>query len=405
MKQLIVHSLRMHKIQSASIVVSVALSAMLLITFGLVYGGVSQGVETAKQRGGADVMAVPVDSTQYITETELLYTGAPAPVYMDKSIVDEITDVEGAVQVSPQFFSQTLNSACCSATGETRLIGIDPATDFVVRALAGDTAVSSLDDATIIVGSAVGGVSNGKLTIRNKEYTVLRIMEETGTEFDSSIVCDIDVARKISRDLDGYEHFWEKNGDPSGLVSCVMVDVVDDDPDGAALTAVRARINLSGEATTLVRSQVVDRSWAQLQSVFLLLIVAACIMLVVTLLQLFARFFSRVWDRKSELALYRAVGASKGDLKKMIIGEMGILVGFGLVVGIVLGFVAQAVLLGVMQDGLAFPYVALGTGLSIALVAGVVVIFALVSIASIIWPLNQIGHLDPSSAMQQGDID
>ena len=62
-------------------------------------------------------------------------------------------------------------------------------------------------------------------------------------------------------------------------------------------------------------------------TVFLLLLVAAILMVVVTLLQLFARFYSTVWDRKSELALYRAIGASQADLKKLIIGEMGALVG------------------------------------------------------------------------------
>ena len=210
--------------------------------------------------------------------------------------------------------------------------------------------------------------------------------------------------RELSRTAEGYEHYWEKNGDPSGLVSCIMIDVVDDD-DGTALTLVQGRINLLGDATPLVRSEIVDQSWAQLQSVFLLLVVAAIIMAVVTLLQLFARFFSSVWDRKSELALYRAIGASKADLRKLIVGEIGLLVGTGLVVGIVLGFVAQAFLLGVMQDGLAFPYVALGAGSAIALVMGIIVVFAIVCLLSIIWPLNQIGRLDPSMAMQQGDID
>ena len=90
MKHLVAHSLKMHKIQTASVVVSIALSVMLITTFGLVYGGVQQGIETSKARGGADVMAVPTDAMQYIDETELLYTGPPAPVYMDESIVDEI---------------------------------------------------------------------------------------------------------------------------------------------------------------------------------------------------------------------------------------------------------------------------------------------------------------------------
>ena len=404
MKQLVFHSLKMHKVQTASIAVSIALSVMILVTFGLVYGGVMQGVAKSQQQGGADVMAIPEDALQYIGDTELLYTGAPAAVYMPADIVDAIASVDGADRVSPQFFGQTLNKGCCSTTGETRLIGIDKQTDFVVGGLVGESAVAALDDETVIVGAGVGGVFEGQLTIYEKKYRVAGVMAETGTEFDASIVADINVVRDISRTTEGYEHFWEKHGDPSGLVSCVMVDVADDET-GQALTRVKAKINLTGGATPLVRSEIVDKSRAQLQSVFLLLLAAAVMMVIVTLLQLFARFYSSVWDRRSELALYRAIGASKADLRKLIIAEMGVLVGAGLVVGVVLGMLAQAALIGVLQDGLAFPYVAPGVGGIAALVIAVVAIFALVSIAAIAWPLNQIGRLDPSLAMQQGDID
>lgn len=403
MKQLITHSLRMHKIQTVSIIVSVALSVMIVTTLGLMYGGVQQGITASKERGGADIMAVPTDAMQYLDETELLYTGAPAPVYMSKDIVDSIASVEGVVHASPQFFGQTLNSGCCSTTGETRLIGIDPESDFVVRGLTGDASVDKLGENEVIVGSGVGGVYDNTLTILNVSYTVVGTMAETGTAFDSSIVGNIDLVRDICRNLEGYGHYWEKNGDPSELISCIMVDVEEGNEE--ALTAVKARINLTDETTPLVRSEIADKSTEQLQSVFFLLVAAALIMAVVVLLQLFARFYSSVWDRKKELALYRAVGASKSDLRKLIVYEMEILVVGGLVAGLVLGFAAQYALLGIMESSLAFPFVALGAGASIALIAGIIIVFEAVSIASIIAPLRQIERLDPSMAMQQGDID
>ena len=215
------HSLKMHKVQSASIVVSVALSVMILLTFGLVYGGVMQGIEASKSQGGADVMAVPTDSLQYLDNTELLYTGAPAPIYMSENVVDKIAAANGVERISPQFFGQTLNSGCCSTTGETRLIGIDPETDFVVSGLVGADAVRALNERAVIVGSGVGGVFNNELTIYGEKYKVVGTMAETGTEFDASIVGDIDLVRSLSRELEGYGHYWEKYGDPSGLVSCV----------------------------------------------------------------------------------------------------------------------------------------------------------------------------------------
>jgi putative ABC transport system permease protein len=168
---------------------------------------------------------------------------------------------------------------------------------------------------------------------------------------------------------------------------------------------VKARISLSDEATPLVRSEVVDKSEAQLQSVFFLLLVSAAIMVVITLLQLFARFYSSVWDRKKELALYRAIGASKSDLRKLIVLEIEALVGIGLICGIVLGFAARSALLEIMQEGLAFPFMPPSPALSVAVVAIILVAIEIVCILSIIVPLKQIERLDPSTAMQQGDID
>lgn len=403
MKQLIAHSLKMHKIQTASIVVSVALGVMIVATLGLMYGGVQQGIAVSEERGGADVMAVPTDAMQYLDETELLYTGAPAPVYMNESILDEIASAEGIAQISPQFFGQTLNSGCCSTTGETRLIGIDPETDFVVSGLIGNDAVSRLGSNEVIIGSAVGGVYDDVLTILNVRYTVVGTMAETGTAFDSSIVASLDLVRDICRNLEGYEHYWEKNGDPSELISCIMINL-DEDNDGA-LAAVQGRINLTDGAAPLVRSEIADKSTSQLQSVFFLLAAAAVIMAVVVLLQLFARFYSSVWDRKKELALYRAIGASKADLRKLIICEMEVLVVAGLIIGLILSFVAQGALLGIMESSLAFPFVPLGAPATAVLVLCIAAAFEAVSIASIIAPLRQIERLDPSMAMQQGDID
>lgn len=393
----------MHKVQTASIIASIAASVMIMVTFGLVWGGVQQGIDVSKARGGADVMAIPSSSVDYLDETELLYTGAPAPLYMDRGITDSIASVEGVAAVSPQFYGQTLDSGCCSTTGETRLIGIDPDTDFVVRGLTDDAAVASLGQNEVIVGSAVGGVRDNSLTIRGEKYTVAATMAETGTGFDSSIVADIDLVRDISRNLEGYDHYWQKYGDPENLVSCVTVAL--DESSSAALASVKARISLSGDATPIVRSEVADKSIEQLQSVFFLLIIATAIMGVVVLLQLFARFYSSVWDRKSELALYRAVGASKRDLRMLILGEMEALVGAGFVIGAVLGFAAQAALLGVMQEGLAFPYMAPGALQSMLTVIVIAIALEAVSLISIIVPLRQIERLDPSMAMQQGDID
>ena len=86
-------------------------------------------------------------------------------------------------------------------------------------------------------------------------------------------------------------------------------------------------------------------------------------------------------------------------------GEVEALVGVGFAIGTVLGFAAQAALLSVMQEGLAFPYMAPDVLPSILIVVIIAVALEVVSLISIAVPLKQIERLDPSMAMQQGDID
>lgn len=393
-------SLKMRKVQKASILVSVALGAALVLAFGLIYGGVTRGIEVSGERGGSDIMVVPSDAETYLTGADLLYTGAPVTMYMNESVVEEVAAIGGVTRTTAQFFSQTLDQSCCSATNPTRLIGVDFTTDFVVTPLVPEGFSGSLAPNEVIVGSQVDGMSQGQISILGEPYDVVAVMVESGGELDQSIVMDIDTAREISRGTAGNERFWTRYGDPVELVSCIMVDI-----DAEQLARVQTNLNLMKDVSYVEHSETAERAQAQLKSVFVLLAGAAVVMLAVTLLQLFARFYSCVWDRKSELALYRAIGASTADLKKLIGGEVACIVVTGLVVGLALGAVLYHLLLALLLDSLAFPFIGLGVPAMLALGAGVVVLFALISVLSIVWPLRQVGRLDPSLAMQQGDID
>lgn len=400
MGSLILRSLKMRKVQTASILVSVALSAALFLAFGLIYGGVTRGIDVSAERGGSDIMVVPADAETYLTGADLLFTGAPVTMYMNEGMADEVAAIGGVTRVTGQFFSQTLDQSCCSATNPTRLIGVDFTTDFVVTPLVPEGFSGSLAPNEVIVGSQVDGMSQGQISILGEPYDVVAVMAESGGELDQSIVMDIDTAREISRGTAGNERFWSMYGDPSELISCIMVDI-----DAEQLARVQTNLNLMRNVAYVEHSETAERAQAQLQSVFVLLAGAAAVMLVITLLQLFARFYSCVWDRKSELALYRAIGASTAHLKKLIGGEIVCIVAAGLVVGLALGAALYQLLLGVMLDSMAFPFIGLGVPAVMALGAGIVALFALISVLSVVWPLRQVGRLDPSLAMQQGDID
>ncbi|MDY4986944.1 MAG: ABC transporter permease, partial [Eggerthellaceae bacterium] len=247
------------------------------------------------------------------------------------------------------------------------------------------------------------GVDTGKMRILGEEFEIVEVLPDTGGELDDCIVMDIQTARELAKKMPDYDEIFEGLGDPEKLISTVVIDANEEDPPAYATLCSNIR-KISGIAL-VENSEAIDAAQKQLRSVFVLLAVTTVAMVVITLLQLFARFYTCVWDRKAELALYRAVGADAGALRKMIGGEIGILVLGGCALGLVLGFVGQGMLQKMLIESLEFPFVAYGIGESALLALAIVAAFVLIAFLAVVWPLKQISRIDPSLAMQQGDID
>lgn len=400
MKELIFHSLGMRKVSTASVVLSVALSVTVFFALGMTYGGVQVGVETSLARGGADLMVVPSSAADEVSDSSLLFTGAPAAIYFSEDIYGKVAAADGVAQATRQFYSQSLNQPCCSDDGMTRVIGVDFSTDWTVQPFTSYDLSGGLADDEIVVGSGATGAVGQTTKLLGRSFKVVARLDASGTDLDASMLLNIDVARELSAQAEGLSYLWDRYGSPDALLSSVLVKV----KDGADIARLTTSIENAGDVKVIRRANVVENSQEQLQAVFSVLLAAGVAMLVVTLVQLFARFYSCVWDRKSELSLYRAVGASVRQVRRLIAGEVALITGAGLVLGFVLGAGVYSWLVSLLGQSASFPFIALGPAAVAALVAGLVVLFAVLALASITAPLRQIARLDPSLAMQQGDI-
>lgn len=404
MKELVFSSLKKRKVQTATVVLVIAASTALLFALLLMYTGVSKGVALSEERGGAEVMLVSDDAADSVSDSDLLFTGAPSPIYLDAAIAEKAAGIEGVKSVSVQFFSQTLSASCCDTGSETRVVGFDPETDWVVQPLTDYDLSRGLADDQVLLGSRFSSDRSDEFVILGKVYRVAGYLAATGSDIDQCIMMDIGAAREMSRGLAGYGHYWEKYGDPSGLVSDVLVDL-DDDLTDSERTMVLRRLDNLDDTRAIERSGVIDTAQQQLASVFGVMLVAGVAMLVVCILQLFARFYSMAWDRKSELALYRAVGATRSQVARLIGMEAALLSAVGVAAGLAAGFVLYGVAQAWLSSLEAFPFVAVSPGLAVLYLVAIVAFFAGVTLLSVLAPLRQIGRIDPSLAMQQSDID
>lgn len=397
---LIKHAIAARRAQSVAAFASVALSVAVVFALALAFMGVQGGLETSRSRFGADLMVIPADAAVDLDQQALLFTGAPANMYMSKDVLDVVAALPGVSRATAQFFGQTLDSSCCSATEPARLIGYDAQTDWVIAPWASVATGQKLSATQIVAGCTLAADFTGGGTVLGHAVEMVAALDATGTDLDGSILMDIDAVRALVKETPELSYLWDTYGSPDELVSCVLLDV----EDGARDAVVAALAGVQGVAV-VESSGVMEKMSAQMGAMFAIMAGAAALLVAATLFQLFARFFSLAWDRRAELALYRALGASKREVSLLIGGEAAVLVGGGVCAGLALGAALYAAVPGMLARSGSFPYVA--PGISACVAAGVIVAaaFALIGLAAVAWPLSRAGRIDPSSAMQTGDVD
>ena len=398
---LIRHAISMRRSASVATFCSVALAVAVVFVLSLTAIGVQGGLDATRQRLGADLMAVPAEAASDLDANTLLFTGAPMNIYMDESVADRISGIPGVQRVSVQFFGQTLDADCCTASKPTRLVGFDPASDWVIGPWAEDSIANTLDDTQIVAGVRIApdySRSGGKVLGHNVELAAA--LMETGTDLDDSIFMSLDAAREFAKGSAGLAYLWDEYGDPDGLISCVLIDA----DDGEQENVKRTIANMEGVGVVDSNSTIAEFS-RQIGAVFVIMAGAALLLVAVTLFQLFARFFSLAWDRRSEIALYRALGASRREVSMLIVGEAGVLIGSGVVVGLVLGALLYLAVPSMLASAGTFPFLSPSVGYVALCAVGAAVLFLLVGLVAIAWPLLRAGRIDPAAAMQTGDID
>jgi putative ABC transport system permease protein len=405
MLTLIFHSIRMHIVQSIALILSIALASAAIASFAHIYLGAELGRVQAKERGGAQFMVIPEGSESLLSDEDLLFTGAPATMYLPETAFTKALELEGVTRATFQFFSQTLDASCCSATNPTRLIGIDPATDFVVAPLlpSASDMEALLAEGNIIIGSNVDGFERGSGEILGKSQQVSAVLAATGTDLDHSIIVSATVARKISAAQEGYDHFWERYGSADTLVSAILVDF-DTSSLGHGVTATN-KLQSLGDVKVLQRSKIIEQSAAGLSAMLTVLAGAGALIALASFLQLFARFYSMVWERKAEFALYEALGAGKRTLFALIGGEAGLLSCAGLLVGIALSPALTSLLLSLVSATAgSFAFIAPGVMQVLLIDGALIAVFVLLTLLSIIASLSRVTKIDPSLAMRQVDV-
>ena len=377
----------------------VALCALLVASLALATTLIMRGAENslrlANDRLGADIVVVP-EGTATQVETALLM-GIPTEVWMPKEVLDQVAAVPGVEVVSPQIYLSTLTDAACCSVEHMFLIVYDPETDFTVEPWLEEELGDGLH-----LGEVVGGtyvfVPEGEQNIQLYGYfvTLKANMEPTGTGLDQSMFLTLETAHDIARiSLTMAERPLEI---PEASISAVLLRVA----PGSDITEVALQIMHDVPGVTPIESPNMFQAYrAQMTSLLTGILVAMGITLVLSVALIALVFSMAANERRRELGVLRAMGATRGFVFQSLLTEAGFLALAGGAAGIALTVTATYLFRNLIVFSLGIPFLLPSPFSLLGQVAGgLVVALGSVTVAAML-PAYRISRQDPAAAMRE----
>lgn len=385
--------------QSLITVLVVTFAIAMFVVAHLVFSLLQQSVSLASERLGADVIVFP--QGMGVTPQQTIFTAEPVNVYMHRDLVEHIAQLPNVKRVTPQFFTQSLDESCCDLREAKRLIGYDPASDFIVHPWLKNQDIQKLADDQILIGGVVKPFFGNRAIILDGIFTVAGKLELTGTGMDDTVFLPIDVARRLAKESPYLQGLW-KEYPPEALVSVVMLQT---EPGSLPLLVAR-EINNSGLPVQAVAAGEIIRGMRQqMQSFAVVLVWIWAGIALSTGVALLGRFLSLARERKREIGVMRALGGQRSDVSQLILGEVACGVVAGWFLGSLLGTVGALYALEWLKGALVIPpwHIDVVTMLGSSGVAFIMAI--IIGAFSALYPTWRASRLDPQEAISRGDLD
>jgi putative ABC transport system permease protein len=381
--------------RSVAVFLSVMAVAGFLLATTLIIAGARYSLDSGLDRLGADILVVP-EGAELKLETALLM-GKPADIWMSRANVDKVAAIPGVDVVSPQIYIASMFDSPCCAVSEMFMVVYDPATDFTLAPWLEKNLGRPLNTGEVIGGHYIF-VPDGSdyITLYGYETDLVGNLEPTGTGMDQTIFMALDTALAMA-DSSFSTALMTLEIDPDA-VSAIMVKVEPDaDPH-------RVAIQISQDIDGVVplespnlfgtfRSQMNGLLWG--------FFAVTVIVWAVTMILIGIVFSMAANERRREMAVLRAVGATRGFIFRSVLTEAAQLALGGAVIGIAVAsfglFVFRDMIAGSLKMPFLFPSMSSFIGLF-----SVGVALAIVSVAlSALIPALRLSRQELAIAMRE----
>lgn len=382
---------------SLTIFVVAACTAALVASL-LTLWSIENGAESALNQWGADVLVLP-SQAEYSPE-EVLFTGCPANIYMDAQVLKEIGGIEGVERATPQFFSQTLSQSCCSLPAEYRLVGYDPASDFLVNGLLAQGAGRELKQNEVIIGGGIPAFLGDRVVILGQPFDVAGYLKPKGGSIDGTIFVPIDTARRVAAESPYLQEIWQGAGNPQGLVSAVLLKT----SEGVSPEIIAQKIAKLPGVKAVTAGKLLRNLQEQLIAFRSVIWILVLIIGAITAASLATRYSSLVLEKREEVGLLRILGAGKNQVFAMIFAESLLTILTASALGSLLGFGLLRYFKVLLEEYSSFPFLLPNLSQMLFALGGLILLTTWISLLASLWTVRRSALIDPVLALSEGQL-
>lgn len=378
-------NLKRHRTRSLLALFGIATAVAVLFSILSFNKGFEKGLAKELQKTGIHFMVVPSGCPHEVAS--LVLHGSVIPKFLDMSVMDRLTGLEGIDFASPLLVAQLPNprkdrvdlvygiemSRVSQLKPHWQIDGNIPETDI-----------------EIMLGSEIAGHMGVKVrdtlnypNVTPSTFTVSAILRKTGSQDDAFIYMPVKTAQAIFKKPAGATAIGVKVKDPAMLSK--LTDELSEKVPGIQIVTM---------------NQVMNSIASLASSAKVLSLSVAVIAIIVSAIGVMNTMLMAVFERTQEIGMMRAIGASRKDIFRIILKEGVLLTVTGGISGIIVSVAGNDLIEIFVRK--VMPYVPAGNMVSFDPVIAVSsLLFALiVGIISGIYPAWKASRIHPIEAMK-----
>lgn len=321
-------NLRRRPLRTAILVAALALMVAALIFALSFIIRVNASIRVTAERLGADLLIVPTGSRG--AAEDILIENQIRSFYMNKSIIEQIRQVDGIDKVSHQTYLVSLASACCSVP-ESMVVTFNQETDFIVKPWLQNKLGRNLQKGEAIVGNESAfniklGLVEVETKFFGKDFKMVGVLDKTGSGLDTAVFIGDENIEDIIKNSDV--------GIKSDQISVIFVKL----EPGADPYKVMSEIENNIIAVDVVMRKDIGKSLlttlGDIRNIFYFTMALSTIL---SLFLVWAIFTAIANERTREVGIMRALGAKEIHVVKLFLFEVLVLGAIGSIMGVIVG--------------------------------------------------------------------